>query len=503
VHGILRRYCIPLLMVPGVVLGVTLSAAVLAPSMSTAGSHMGARSAALLDYDQSIAAKNPNFSVVENGTLAEPSGTLLIGSSDSDPNATCCNVTADPSNPPSSGTVIFDANGDGGFSYSPNSGFSGTDSFGFILTDTDGNTAGGTVTVTVDPLAVTASDVSFTTATGSALPLPEGTLQTGDSDNNPESGVTCCSATLTAGPSNGTVSVSPSGAFTYTPASGFTGTDSFQYTLADSGGVESEPATVSVNVDPDVVATTTAMVEESPPAASPSTPITFVAQVTPKTSKSLSGTTVTFTWYRTGGSKGGGPATGTIGTAPVDTSNDEATFTTSNGDIEAGGNGGSLKITATFSGSSGTSSSAGAIIYYVLATCSQSQWPSVTNGIPNVTSTGTPLGYYIGQSNGWWVVYTSSAGTFTGTIRINGLLLYVSQTKDKTIDKFVLHGRGDMTYSIVDGAHLDGFTFYAGCGTRLKFTLKLNSSLASKKMIFLGGAETPATDNPITFTRTS
>jgi hypothetical protein len=509
VRRILRKYGVAVLIVPAMLLGVSLSAIALAPSVTTAAAH-GARSATLTDFDQSITPQNSSYSVVENGLLSEPAGTLQSGATDSDTNATCCTVAADPSNPPASGSVTFDANGDGGFSYTPNPGFTGSDSFGFILSDTDGNTAGGTVTVDVTPVTVTASDTTYVTSESSTLPLPQGTLQINDSDDNPVSGVQCCSATLVGAASDGTVSVNPNGSFNYTPSSGFVGTGSFSYDLTDSDGNVSPPASVFVDVNPDIAGTNTAIIQESPPAASPSVPVTFVAQVTQKGHGAAPTGSVTFTWYRTGGKNGGGPLTGTMGLAPLTVASNgdyEASYMTKNGDLEAGVVDGSIKITATYSGDTHNASSAGEVIYFVLATCYEGQWPSVSSGIPNVTSTGTPEGYYVGQSNGWFTVYVSAGTggpvTFTGYIKTNGLILDLSATKDKLIDDFSLKGQHVLQYSINDKAHLDGFTFYAGCGSQISFNLKINGAEAPKNLIFLGQPTSNATTNPVVFRRTS
>lgn len=501
----IRKYIVPLLIVPGLLLGVSLSAIALAPAVTTASSHSGARVATLADYDQSITAQNPSFSVTTGGSLSEPAGTLQTGATDSDTNATCCTVAADPTVPALYGTVTVDANGDGGFTYTPNAGFTETDSFGFILTDTDGNTAGGTVTVDVNPVTVGASGATYVTAQGSTLPLPEGTLQTYDSDNNPVSGVTCCTASLNASPSDGTVTVGSNGSFSYTPASGFTGTDTFQYTLTDSSGIVSAPSAVAINVGSNVATTNTAIIEENPPAASPTVPVTFVSQVKATGTKPAPTGTVTYTWYRTGGKTGGGPLTGTIGTAPL--RDGEASYTTKSGDLEAGVVDGSIKVTATYSGDQYNSSSAGSIIYYVQAVCYEGQWPAVSNGIPNVTSVGTPEGYYLGQSNGWYTLYVSSTPntvtTFTGFIKTNGLILYLSAVKDKPVDHFSLEGEHKLQFSIKDHGHLDGFGFYAGCGSSISFNLKINGASAPKNLIFIGNPTSNATENPVVFKRTS
>jgi hypothetical protein len=487
------------------VIGVSLAAVALAPAVTSASPHSGARVATLADYDQSITAQDATFSVTAGGSLSESAGTLQTGATDSDSNATCCTVAADPNNPPQSGSVTVDSNGDGGFIYTPDSGFTGTDTFGFVLTDTDSNTAGGTVTVDVNPVAVTASDAAYVTTQDAALSLLSGTLQTNDSDNDP--GATCCTASLSSAPSDGTVSVNSNGSFTYTPDSGFNGSDAFEYTLTDSSGVVSAAAPVTVDVIPNIPSTTTQIVEENPPAASPNVPVTFTAEVTAKPGKPVPTGTVTFTWYRTGGA-GVGSLTGTIGTAPlvVTAAGNTASYTTKPGDLEAGVVNGSIKITATYSGSALDSSSAASIMYYVQAVCYEGQWPSESNGIPTVTSVGTPEGYYIGQSNGWYTVYVSSQPptvSFTGYIKTNGLILYLSPTKDKAVDHFTVKGPNDVQFTIKDHGHLDGFTFYAGCGSSITFNLKINGAPAPKSLIFLGNPTTNATKNPVVFTRSS
>ena len=62
---------------------------------------------------------------------------LLTGATDTDPTGTCCTAALDI--PASNGTATLDSNGDGGFTYTPNSGYTGTDTFTYLLTDSDGN----------------------------------------------------------------------------------------------------------------------------------------------------------------------------------------------------------------------------------------------------------------------------------------------------------------------------------------------------------------------------
>ena len=94
--------------------------------------------------------------------------------------------------------------------------------------------------------------------------------------------------TLISAPSHGTISQfnSGTGSLVYTPDPGFTGTDSFQYAVQASGprlapdAPPSNPATVTITVAPQILATTTAVV------SSASTPVfgqavTFTATVAP------------------------------------------------------------------------------------------------------------------------------------------------------------------------------------------------------------------------------
>jgi len=72
----------------------------------------------------------------------------------------------------------------------------------------------------------------------------EGVLD-GDTDADGDS----LTATITNQPSNGSVSLSNNGSFTYSPNNGFSGNDSFTY-VANDGEDNSTPATVSITVNP-------------------------------------------------------------------------------------------------------------------------------------------------------------------------------------------------------------------------------------------------------------
>ncbi len=144
---------------------------------------------------------------------------------------------------PSNGTLVF--NSDGTFTYTPNADFNGTDGFTYTLTDSDGETAVGTVTVTVTPVddadPIAGSD-SFTTT--------EDTDVSGTVAGNDSVGVdTPATWSKLTDPSNGTLVFNEDGTFTYTPNADFNGTDGFTYTLTDSDG-ETAVGTVTITVTP-------------------------------------------------------------------------------------------------------------------------------------------------------------------------------------------------------------------------------------------------------------
>ena len=141
---------------------------------------------------------------------------------------------------PQHGTVVVNA--DGTFTYTPAADYSGTDSFTYTITDRTGDTSTATVTITVRPvndLPVANAD-SATTPRNTAL---NGNLASNDKPS-PDGGNVWSKAT---DPQNGTVVVNANGTYAYTPATGFTGTDSFTYTLTDQNGDKST-AIVTITV---------------------------------------------------------------------------------------------------------------------------------------------------------------------------------------------------------------------------------------------------------------
>ncbi|MBI2384239.1 MAG: tandem-95 repeat protein, partial [Gammaproteobacteria bacterium] len=136
------------------------------------------------------------------------------------------------------GSVIV--NDDGSFIYTPAVDFNGTDSFTFKASDGALESAPATVTVTVAAVndAPVAQAASASGTEDSAL---SGRLAAGDVDSANLSFV------RVDGPAHGAVTVAADGAFTYTPAANFAGSDSFTF-KANDGTADSAPATISIAI---------------------------------------------------------------------------------------------------------------------------------------------------------------------------------------------------------------------------------------------------------------
>ncbi|MBT1544323.1 Ig-like domain-containing protein [Curtobacterium aurantiacum] len=169
---------------------------------------------------------------------------------------------------PTHGTAVVAT--DGAIEYTPTAGFSGTDSFTYTVTDGSGVTTGAaTVTITVRPVA-TGDTVS--TKAGEALSIAPAALTGNDQGAGLTlTGVTAGSGTGADGTGTGTdgtgtgtdgstgtgtvVLDQATGRVVYTPASGFSGTDTFTYTVTDAAG-RSTTGTVTVVVGPRATADT-------------------------------------------------------------------------------------------------------------------------------------------------------------------------------------------------------------------------------------------------------
>ncbi len=130
--------------------------------------------------------------------------------------------------------------------YTPTTSYYGTDSFTYSLSDGHGGTATGTVTMTVNRAPVATAD------TASVAQNTAQTVSVLGNDSDPD-GDTLSVSAVTNG-AHGTVTTNGT-TVTYTPATGYTGSDSFTYTLSDGrGGTATGTVSVTVSASSTVTA---------------------------------------------------------------------------------------------------------------------------------------------------------------------------------------------------------------------------------------------------------
>jgi VCBS repeat-containing protein len=181
------------------------------------------------------------YTVAEDVTLTVNAASGVLAN-DTDPDGDALTVTL--STDVSNGTLSLSS--DGSFTYVPDANFNGTDTFTYILSDgsvtIDSITATITVTSVDDAPTGVADSYSATEDVTLTVNAASGVLAN-DSDVEGDS----VTATLSDEPSNGTVTFSSDGSFTYVPDANFYGTDTFTYTATDGTNVSSE-ITVTITV---------------------------------------------------------------------------------------------------------------------------------------------------------------------------------------------------------------------------------------------------------------
>ncbi len=192
---------------------------------------------------------SPGALIATNSSASGVEGEQISGTAPALTNSTDCVSSDTVVQGPADGSLDFDA-GTGEYTYTPSSAtYVGPDAFTWngmvsgLCTEADNPTAPlsnvGTVTFTLTVAPPVASDGSVSTAEGQAV--------TGQLEVTASAGQTPTYA-MVIGPRDGTVTLTAStGAFTYTPAGGFAGTDSFTFDAKDSGGT-SNMATETVSV---------------------------------------------------------------------------------------------------------------------------------------------------------------------------------------------------------------------------------------------------------------
>ncbi|WP_296952455.1 tandem-95 repeat protein, partial [uncultured Massilia sp.] len=149
-------------------------------------------------------------------------------------------VTYGKATDPAHGSVVVNA--DGTYTYTPAANYHGADSFSYTVSDGHGGSNTYTVAVTVNPV----NDAP--TASGTAITTDEDTPRSGSLPGATDADGDTVTYGKASDPAHGTVTIDAQGAYTYTPAANYHGTDSFTYTVSDGKG-GSNTYTVSVTVD--------------------------------------------------------------------------------------------------------------------------------------------------------------------------------------------------------------------------------------------------------------
>ncbi|PNY82379.1 Ig-like domain-containing protein [Deinococcus koreensis] len=196
---------------------------------------------------------------------ASPGTSLVPGSIDLDP-ATPGQQTA--VTVPGKGT--FEAQPNGSVTFTPAPGFSGTVSVPYTLQDSLGQTSNpANLTVTV-PAPPVARDDAATAPYGQGATLtppandsasPGTALVPGSVDLDPGTPGQQTSITI---PGKGTFELQPDGTVAFTPAPGFTGSVSTPYSVQDTLGQTSPPATLTVTTEPPAPPVATADSAQTP-----------------------------------------------------------------------------------------------------------------------------------------------------------------------------------------------------------------------------------------------
>ena len=183
----------------------------------------------VVSVNDAPAANNANVSVDEDTTLM---GTLTATDVEND------TLTYSKSSDPAHGTATVASNG--AYTYTPVANYNGTDSFTYTVSDSNGGSDTRTVNITVNSVndMPMVSDVYANMDEDAVL---TDTLAASDIDGD------TLIFSKASNPAHGTATVATNGAYTYTPAANYDGTDSFTYTVSDgNGGMVTRTVTVTI-----------------------------------------------------------------------------------------------------------------------------------------------------------------------------------------------------------------------------------------------------------------
>lgn len=189
------------------------------------------------------AANQPPVANNDNATIPQDTPAIInLVSNDTDVNGNLDPASVTVISNPSNGTAV--RSDPGRVTYTPNSGYSGTDAFTYRVCDTLNacDTAVVNITITAVNSPPQANDDSATTPQDTAV-----TINVASNDSDPDNNLDPSSISITANPANGTAAAAGPGQITFTPATGFSGNDTFTYQICDTQGA-CDTATVTVSV---------------------------------------------------------------------------------------------------------------------------------------------------------------------------------------------------------------------------------------------------------------
>ena len=185
-------------------------------------------------------AKNDNATTQQGVAVV-----IAVLANDSNPDGDTLTVVSVSS--PAHGTATINA--DGTVTYLPQSAFFGSDTFTYTIDDGHGHTAVGSVSIVVNaPPAATPDSYQVQENNTLGVSAASGVL---GNDSDPDGDL--LSASVSASPAHGTLTLNADGSFSYTPTAGYYGQDTFSYTASDGHG-GSAIGQVTIVVNPPVAA---------------------------------------------------------------------------------------------------------------------------------------------------------------------------------------------------------------------------------------------------------
>jgi len=214
-------------------------------------SNVGTRQITVVAVNDAPTAVNDGYTVTTGQTLTVPAPGVL--GNDTDVDSGLLTATLNTGVTAQQGTLTFNPDHQGGFSFTPAPSLAGTATFTYMASDGSATSTPATVSITVTNTAPRAGNDSYLVTANTPLTIAAPGVLANDLDAESPT----LRSVKATDPAHGSVTLQPDGGFTYTPAAGYTGPDSFTYQASD--GITQSPAAL-VNLI--VVAATT------PPTAS-------------------------------------------------------------------------------------------------------------------------------------------------------------------------------------------------------------------------------------------